>query len=230
MYDTLKDCLPTDHAKQVQSTFYIDRLMSSSSPGVSVLDLGCGVGKSVDVFRKYNDTVDWCGLDIEASPEVNARKRDDAAFFSFDGVRIPFDASRFDIVYSHQVFEHVRRPEELLLEVARVLKPGAAFIGSVSTLEPYHSFSYWNYTPFGWHTLLTGAGLQPVEFRPGIDAIALIQRNYDGNPPEAGKWFKKSPLNDDIDRWAAKNKRSPAQTNMRKLQFCGHLVFHATKP
>lgn len=230
MWKSLKDCIPNDHAKQVSSTYYINLLMSKGSKGMKVLDLGCGAGRTVDIFRRLDPEVDWRGLDLESSPEVDKRTRKDASFYTYDGVHIPFDDAMFDIVFSHQVFEHVRHPEALLEEVTRVLKPGAAFIGSVSALEPYHSFSLWNYTPFGWHTLLKACGLKPVEFRPGIDGIALIRRQYDGRTPEANAWFKSSPLNEDIDRWSKDTKRRSAQSNLRKLQFCGHLVFYAVKP
>jgi len=195
-----------------------------------VLDLGCGTGRSLDVFRKHDPAVDWCGLDIETSPEVDARTRTDARFVTYDGVNIPFPADSFDIVYSNQVFEHVRHPSDLLAEVRRVLTPGGAFIGSVSALEPYHSFSYWSFTPFGWHTLLVDAGLKPVEFRPGIDGVSLILRQYRNRPPETAEWFQNSPLNEEIDRWGEETKRRPALVNLRKVRFCGHLVFYALKP
>jgi SAM-dependent methyltransferase len=230
MWNTIKDCIPEDHARQVQSTYYIDLLMSRASRGTRVLDLGCGTGRTIDLFRRHDPDVDWHGLDIDSSPEVNARTRDDAAFHTYDGVNIPFENERFSIVYSHQTFEHVRHPERLLGEVARVLEPKGAFVGSVSSLEPYHSYSYWNFTPYGWYKILEEAGLRPVEFRPGIDAIAIIQRQYQGNPREASAWFKKSPLNEDIDRWAKKDRRSVTQANLRKLQFAGHLVFYAIRP
>ena len=119
--------------------------MRKGSKGLKVLDLGCGAGRTVDIFRRLDPEVDWRGLDLESSPEVDKRTRKDASFYTYDGVHIPFDDAIFDIVFSHQVFEHVRHPEALLEEVTRVLKPGAAFIGSVSALEPYHSFSLWNY-------------------------------------------------------------------------------------
>ncbi len=230
MWDLIKDCIPTDHAKQVTSTYYIERLMKNAPRGCMVLDLGCGDGRSVDTFRRFDPAVQWHGLDIESSPEVSQRKRSDAIFQSYDGVHIPFPDASFDIVFSHQVFEHVRHPEPLLKEVARVLRPRAAFVGSVSCLEPYHSYSLWNYTPYGWRVLLESAGLKPVEFRPGIDSIALIQRQFQGRPPEARAWFNKSPLNEDIDRWGAETQRNPALINLRKLQYCGHVNFHAIKP
>jgi ubiquinone/menaquinone biosynthesis C-methylase UbiE len=127
------------------------------------------------------------------------------------------------------VFEHVRHPEELLAEIRRVLKEGGPFIGSISTLEPYHSYSYWNYTPYGWYVLLTDAGFVPQEFRPGIDGISLIRRSYLGRPEEARYWFKKSPVNEEIDQWGKENRKRPGLINYRKIMYCGHLFFYAKK-
>lgn len=229
LFDILKSCLPTDHARQVTSVHYVEKLMKDGARGRRVMDLGCGPGNTVDLFRKYDPTVDWHGVDIESSPEVAARVRTDAQFHTYDGVHLPFDASIFDIVYSHQVFEHVRHPDALLAEIVRVLKPGGAFIGSVSYLEPYHSFSIFNFTPYGWYTVLRDASLELVELRPGIDGVALIRRQYLGRPPEAGKWFTSSPMNEEIDEWGKETGRRPALINLRKLQFCGHMVFHARR-
>ncbi len=230
LYQLLKHCIPNDHARQVKSTYYVEQLVRGAPPGQRVMDLGCGPGESVDVFRGIDPDVDWHGVDIESSPEVAGRTRTDAAFHTYDGVHLPFDDGSFDIVYSHQVFEHVRHPDRLLADVARVLRAGGSFIGSVSGLEPYHSFSLFNYTPYGWHVLLAGAGLELVELRPGIDGIALIQRAYMGRPAWAMRWVDSSPLNEEIDEWGKQTARRPALINLRKLQYCGHMVFHARRP
>lgn len=229
LYEIIKDCLPNDHCRQVEARDVVERLVQDGPRGRRILDFGCGDGRSVDLFRGLDATIEYHGLDIEESTEVAARTRTDATFHTYDGAHFPFEDGSFDLVYSHQVFEHVRRPDVVLAEVARVLRDGGAFVGSVSSLEPYHSRSYWNFTPFGWWTLLRDAGLTPVELRPGIDGVALIRRAYLGRPDEAAAWFRRSPLNEEMDRWGQDTKRRPALVNLRKLQFCGHLVFRAAK-
>jgi SAM-dependent methyltransferase len=229
LHDVISSVIPTDHARQVTSEYYVAALLRDGWPAVEVVDLGCGTGASVDLFRRHERSVKWRGLDIESSPEVDARQRSDAEFYTYNGTIIPFDDESVDIVYSNQVFEHVRHPEILLGEVRRVLRPGGHFIGSVSSLEPYHSYSLWNFTPYGWYVILQDSGLEPREFRSGIDGISLIKRQYLGRPEEARNWFKLSPINDEIDAWARASGRGNRATNLRKLQFCGHLVFWASK-
>ena len=139
---------------------------------------------------------------------------------------IPFADQSFDLVYCHQVMEHVRYPERLLAEVSRVLVPGGSFVGSTSYLEPSHSFSLWNYTPYGWVTLINGSGMRVIELRPGIDSIALITRQLSGEPKKYSQWFGSSPLNQEIDEWGKTNNRSVADINYRKLHFCGQFAFY----
>ena len=99
----LGDAIPRERAGQALADDYIPALASGR-----VMDLGCGAGDSVEQFRNVNPAVDWVGVDIERSPEVASRRRTDASFVVFDGVRLPFDDGSFDAVYCKQVLEHVR--------------------------------------------------------------------------------------------------------------------------
>jgi len=168
--------VPNDHARQVNAFYYIGRIPSQDT-ALRFLDLGAGDGRSVDHVRARFPDADWIGLDIANSSEVRSRTRDDCKFVTYDGVNIPFPAGRFDVVFSRQVFEHVRHPEPLLREIVRVLRSGGRFIGSVSQLEPFHSASLWNFTYFGFAQIATDAGLELVELRPGIDGMTLTLRN-----------------------------------------------------
>lgn len=231
MWNELKCCLPTDSAKQVNAMYYARKLGGNLRDGAVVLDLGCGTGVSLDLFREAAPGAHWIGVDIEHSPEVDARTRADGEFRTFDGINIPADSGSIDLIYSRQVFEHVRHPEPLLADIGRVLKPGGSFVGSTSHLEPYHSFSYWNFTPFGFKRLVEAAGLELVELRPGIDAIALITRAYRNNDATMNQWFaEESPLNQQIDAWAEENKQSVQQAAFRKLSFCGQFCFWVRRP
>ena len=223
--------VPRDHARQVSATYYLDLLMRQDPRPRVVMDLGCGRGDSVDMFRGYDPEIDWVGVDIPASPEVLARQRTDARFVTYDGEILPFPDSVFDLIYSRQVLEHVRHPVVHLAEVRRVLRPGGAFIGSTSQLEPYHSRSLWNYTAFGFAELVAEAGLELVEIRPGIDGVTLILRSYLERPDWFDQWWTaESPLNALIDEWARDSERSLGHTNLRKLQFAGQFAFLVRRP
>ena len=158
------------------------------------MDLGCGDGRSLDQFKSIQNSINWVGVDIEESPEVAQRSRTDGRFVTFNGVDLPFEDGEFDLIYSHQVFEHVRHPEALLREISRVLSKDGLLIGQTSQLEPFHSYSHWNFTGYGFKVICADAGLELTELRPGIDGITLIERSYLGRPEEYSKWFKKNHL------------------------------------
>ena len=132
------------------------------------------------------------------------RTRTDAEFHTFDGLNLPFEDASFDVVYCAQVLEHARHPESLLIDVARVLRPGGALAGSTSQLEPFHSRSTFNFTPHGLSLLLESAGLAGVELRPSVDALTLIVRRGLGGPELFNRWWRReSPLNRAIDVYGA---------------------------
>jgi len=221
--------IPRDHARQVGSQYYIQEAMRATSPAHVVMDLGCGDGSSAQLFRSELSDVCWIGVDIAESATVWDVQAESVVVF--DGVRLPFADNSIELVYTNQVFEHVRHPQALLLEIQRVLTPGGVFIGSVSQLEPYHAYSLWGgYTLYGWATLCRDAGLILEEARPSIDAVALLTRQYEGALPEHGRWWQLSPLNVEIDEWAVATDASVLAVNARKLQFCGQFAFRVRRP
>ncbi len=189
LLDVIGDSLPTDHARQVNLADMLAAHLRSSG-STEMLDLGCGDGRAVDIVTRASADVCYTGIDIEDSPEVRSRSRADAEFRTFDGVSIPFGNGSFDLVYSSSVLEHVRHPEPLLREVTRVLRPGGIFLGSVSFLEPYHSYSIFNFTPYGLQTVLRDAGLEVRWLRPGIDGLTLTIRSL-GFHRQFNRWFRK---------------------------------------
>src|SRR4051794_36293268 len=135
--------IPADHSRPVLADHYAGRLRARR-----VMDLGCGAGDSVDLFRAVDPGVRWVGVDIEESAEVAERTRADAEFVTFDGRTLPFGDESFDLIYCKQVLEHVEHPRELVAEAMRVLEPGGHLAGSTSQLEAFHSRSIFNWTPY----------------------------------------------------------------------------------
>lgn len=228
--EALGPWLPADHARQTLGRQMAERALAGLD-APAVLDLGCGAGDSIDLFRALDSRASWTGLDVGNSAEVRARTRDDAEFHTFDGEHIPFEDGRFDLVYCTQVLEHVRRPEPLLAEVGRVLRPGGMLAGSTSQLEPFHSRSTFGYTPYGLGLLLERAGLEVLELRPGVDSPTLILRRGLGGPRLFDRWWtRESPLNAAIDLFGRAGRLDMAARNAIKLLFCGHLCFLARRP
>lgn len=197
--------------------------------GLKVLDLGCGEGISATGFRNIDRTVDWHGVDIESSPEVNARSKFDEQFKSFDGINIPYEDNAFDMVYCQQVLEHVSYPHELFSEVLRVLKPEGYFVGSVSYLEPYHSYSKFNFTPYGMNWLMTETGLQPTLLKHCTGLHYKVFRQILGGFSFYSIFSRFSVWNALLDGIGFVFRSSKRDINLLKLQYSSTFAFAAMK-
>jgi SAM-dependent methyltransferase len=225
----LRPSIPTETSPQILADSLVGGLVDRAGRGAVVIDLGCGRGDSVQSFRAADPTVRWFGLDLEGSTEFAERTASDAEFITFDGVSLPFDDASVDVVFCKQVLEHVERPRELTADVARVLRPGGRFAGSTSHLEPFHSRSTGNWTPYGLKRLLEDTGFEVEFVLPGIDGPTLIARSLTRAHCFNGWWSRRSPLNALVDgagrilRWDAEDR------NTVKLQFSGHFAFVARR-
>lgn len=229
--------LPTDSSGQSHSlkeAVRVCRAMEGNGHRFQLLDLGCGGGNSQVMLQgQLNANFHWIGLDIADSPEVRLRVAKGQHLCTYDGIRIPIRDQSIDLVYSHQVFEHVREPRTLLQEVYRVLRPGGFFVGSTSHLEAFHSRSVWNYTPYGFAELIRDVGFSSVKVRPGIDGFSLLARRLLGMA-KLGDLFspffqRESPFNIAVEVGGRLLKLNVERRCALKLLFCGHFVFVAER-
>jgi SAM-dependent methyltransferase len=166
-------------------------------PGIG-LDLGCGDGRLTRVLAEEVGGLRLVGLDVDPLETVLAEGE---GFYervhTTTGDRIPEPDASFDFVLSVSVMEHIPNLEDVLGDVARVLKPGGRLITSVPSIgfheclrgpllpgvsrEEYlravdrrvNHLRYWSATE--WQVKLTGAGLRLLEARP-ILSRAEIRR------------------------------------------------------
>jgi SAM-dependent methyltransferase len=93
--------------------------------GRRILDTGCGLGMYVRAFRRFSDEV--YGIDVdpdkiaEASQELPNLQVASAEW-------LPFENSGFDVVLSHEVWEHVNDDRAAAREAVRVLRPGGRLV------------------------------------------------------------------------------------------------------
>lgn len=66
-----------------------------------------------------------------------------------------FENNSFDIVFANNVVEHIKYPEEFLLEVKRLLKPNGHFFFKTPNLLHYAPIIA-NFTPFWFHKFYCG--------------------------------------------------------------------------
>ena len=106
--------------------------------GGSLLDVGCGQGKSFRLLRDAFQPIRVLGLDadphsIDLSRAEAEREGIKAELFTADCAQIPLPDASVDIVFCHQTFHHLVEQERALAEFWRVLKPGGLLLFAEST-------------------------------------------------------------------------------------------------
>ena len=86
-----------------------------------ILENGCGVGMYVEKLSALGGTVTGLEFDFERAREARARS---PQILNAAGEAVPFPASVFDLILSHEVIEHVQDDHAAVREMIRVLVPG----------------------------------------------------------------------------------------------------------
>ena len=111
--------------------------------GQKILDLGCGRGEFLRGFIRsglQGYGVDQSTRARDICPEAVIKTAD------LENEALPFEDNTFDYIYSKSVLEHFYYPENLVLEIHRVLKPGGKVITLVPDWEVIYKIFYEDYT------------------------------------------------------------------------------------
>ena len=94
-----------------------------------VLDLGCRDGTLTRFYAAGNEVI---GVDIDRAALAQCKRELGIQTRWADVTTgLPFEDESFDVVVASELLEHVGWPEVVVREVARVLRPGGIFVGSV---------------------------------------------------------------------------------------------------
>ncbi|MFL6248718.1 MAG: class I SAM-dependent methyltransferase, partial [Thermoanaerobaculia bacterium] len=130
-------------------------------PGARLLDLGCGPRDQAAPAAHRGAL--YVGIDYSS----------EQADLLADAHAIPFRDGTFDVVLSYAVLEHLYHPFLAMQEVARVLRPGGVYVGTVSQGEPFHD-SYFHHTAWGFLTVLRPAGMHALRLWPSYDTLHAL--------------------------------------------------------
>lgn len=136
---------------------HVDAFFTRQAPGLSgwVLDLG-----GVTILRR--GTFDLSAYPVRAvAANLSPAKRPDVVC---DAAALPFAGASFDAAICAELLEHVPRPEAVLGEVARVLRPGATLLITAPFLYRIHGdpHDYGRYTDQFWSETLTRLGFEGI--------------------------------------------------------------------
>jgi len=105
--------------------------------GQRVLDVGCGVGMYTAAFLR--ETPHVFGVEIERERAMEARGCVPGVVQAA-GERVPFPDGAFDVVFSHEVLEHVADDRACVVEMVRVTRPGGRIVVFVpNRLYPFET-------------------------------------------------------------------------------------------
>lgn len=123
----------TDHGWQT-----LTRRFASSVPGAGglrILDVGCGTGQSLRIYRQRADL--YVGIDLSLGALRMAQGRFGRSWMQADALRLPFAEGSFDVVAFSSVLHHIGDRGGALAEARRVLRPGGwAFAFDPNLLHP----------------------------------------------------------------------------------------------
>ncbi|MDO8671753.1 MAG: class I SAM-dependent methyltransferase [Dehalococcoidia bacterium] len=93
--------------------------------GRKVLDVGCGLGMYMNQFRRFTPEV--YGVDIDAE-KVDVASKSLPNVYVSPAEALPFDDGKFDVVFLHEVIEHVDDDRKAIQEAYRVLGNGGSLV------------------------------------------------------------------------------------------------------
>lgn len=169
--------------------------------GMRVLDVGCGPGTvTVDLSERHG--VEVVGVDAAAGVLDAARElaaAHPAANVSFQQANVyalPFEAGTFDVVYAHQVLQHLSEPVAALREMRRVAKPGGliavrdADYAAMTWYPASPALTEWNTL---YHEVTHAYGFEPDAGRRLLSWVREAGFDPSGIVPTASVWCYATP-------------------------------------
>jgi len=127
----------TGHPAEYASPDCVDLIAEYLPAGISLIDVGCGIGAYCEPLRACGFSWIGCETSLDCAHELALRSRPHriikASNWPWSRYRLPAASREFDAAIVIEVLEHIRDPEPFLAEVARVTRRHAIF--SVPNLE-----------------------------------------------------------------------------------------------
>lgn len=195
--------------------------LSTTGNFESMLDIGCGTGvfdaeaKAMTGCRLYG--VDGSNYALQQAKEVGFETLSLISDFNVDA--LPFESERFDFCLCKDLLEHLLRPEFVLEEAHRVLKPGGYLLVHVpnhfslqgrikflfkNDIDTYHYFpgaKRWNFPHIRFFTYESLVELLSLK---GFQVVSDLSYHFPALP--YGRYLLPSPT---LRQWVVR--KYPAQ-------------------
>ncbi|MGE3154005.1 MAG: class I SAM-dependent methyltransferase [Nitrospiraceae bacterium] len=107
----------------------------ASVEGRDILEIGPGHTLEVLHLAKTAGARSCTALDVVAYCSMEEASRSGLDYVLYEGREIPLPSARYDLIWSHNAFEHLRYPALVLRECARVLRPGGLLIAQIDLAD-----------------------------------------------------------------------------------------------
>jgi 2-polyprenyl-6-hydroxyphenyl methylase/3-demethylubiquinone-9 3-methyltransferase len=197
IYDTVADQWWSDEIRWVRTLknlvpgrlSWFDRQIDWN--GKQVLDLGCAGGFMAEALATRGAQVTGIDPAEKAIAAARAHARAAGHAIAYDvgvGEALPYEASGFDAVVCVDVLEHVGDLDRVMVEVARVLRPGGLFLFDTINRNPLARLAtitmaedILRLLPKGTHD--PALFIKPAELRAGLSRAGLTPGPMTGLGP-----------------------------------------------
>ncbi|MGY6548717.1 MAG: bifunctional 2-polyprenyl-6-hydroxyphenol methylase/3-demethylubiquinol 3-O-methyltransferase UbiG [Roseinatronobacter sp.] len=159
--------------------------------GKDVLDLGCAGGFMAEALVARGAQVTGIDPAREAIAAARAHAQAGGLAIRYDvgvGEALPYPEEGFDAVVCVDVLEHVQDLDQVLAEVARVLRPGGLFLFDTINRNPLARLAtitvaedILRLLPRGTHD--PAMFIKPAELRAGLERAGLVPGRFTGLGP-----------------------------------------------
>ena len=115
--------------------------MADLQPGQRVLDVGCGLGATLETISRRVSGMALTGLNIDARQlelcrGIEAANGNQLCWYQGDACRLPFRAASYDRLLCIEAMFHFSSRRAFFAEAARVLRPGGVLVASDIVVSP----------------------------------------------------------------------------------------------
>lgn len=161
---TVQELRAAWYPQHISESNLLDKTIQAHLQSTDVmLDLGCGSGRLYD-----GDYRGLCRRVIGVDQDPAIRNNETVIHrISGSAEYLPIKAESIEFIYSRYVVEHLKRPEDVFAEIARVLRPGGTFV---------------LLTPNVWHYVTLLSHLTPQWFHTRVNTRLRGRRARDTFP------------------------------------------------